>query len=489
MSDATPGFNQLIPEAIRTPDQVDTRIGRLEFFDGFPTDETTRTVYDHLDFLRGVQVFLDFIPAASMEAVRRGLVAMGARSPHQLLIFDGLMDSNPLFLTGNTDTVYLLGFLDLAADGPTVVEIPPGCGPGTVDDAFFRFVIDMGLPGPDRGEGGKYLIVPEDYSGEIPDGYFVGRSPSHSNLIVLRGLLVDGKPDVPTRTFTEGVRVYPLAAAADPPAMEFISGSGKVFNTIHANNADFYDEIAEVIAREPVDLIDPDLRGLAAGIGIRKGQPFAPDERMKAILVEAAAVGNATARALTFATRDPAAFLYPGSWWKTGTIGGDYRYLIDDGAGGRNLDARTYFFYLATVNTPAMVMKMIGRGSQYGVLNQDSTGQVLDGSRQYRLNIPADVPAKNFWSVVVYDPQTRSELQTGQPFPSKNNRRDRLQANPDGSIDLFFGPTAHTGADGNQDNWIQTVSGKGWFLILRLYGPLEPWFDRTWRPGDVEPVA
>ena len=111
MSDATPGFNQLIPEAIRTPDRVDTRIGRLEFFDGFPTDETTRTVYDHLDFLRGVQVFLDFIPAASMEAVRRGLVAMGARSPHQLLIFDGLMDSNPLFLTGNTDTVYLLGQL------------------------------------------------------------------------------------------------------------------------------------------------------------------------------------------------------------------------------------------------------------------------------------------------------------------------------------------------------------------------------------------
>ena len=143
-----------------TPDRVDTRIGRLEFFDGFPTDATTRAVFDHLDFMRGVQVFLDFIPAASLEAVRRGVASVGVTAPHQILIFDELMDSNPLFLTGNTDTVYALAFLDLDTDGPTVVEIPPGCGPGTVDDAFFRFVIDMGLPGPDRGQGGKYLIVP-----------------------------------------------------------------------------------------------------------------------------------------------------------------------------------------------------------------------------------------------------------------------------------------------------------------------------------------
>ena len=483
MTTATTGFNNPIPASIMTPDTVETRIGRLEFFDGFPTESTTRVVFDHLDFLRGVQVFLDFVPAASLEAVRRGMASVGVTSPHQVLIFDNLMDSNSLFLTGNTDTVYALAFLDLAQDGPTVVEIPPGCGPGTVDDAFFRFVIDMGLPGPDRGQGGKYLIVPADYAGEIPDGYFVGRSPSRINVLILRGLLVDGRPEAPTRTFKEGLKIYPLSAADSSPAMEFVSGSGKSFNTIHANNADFYDEVAEVIEREPVDLVDPELRGLAAAIGLRKGQPFAPDERMTAILEDAAAVANATARALAFRTRDPEAYLYEGRLWKAGFIGGDYRWLIGDGVGGRNLDSRTTFFYQATVNTPAMALRMPGRGSQYGVVNQDSTGAFLDGGKQYRLRMPGDVPAKDFWSVVVYDPQTRSELQTSQPYPSKNSRRDTLTENPDGSIDLTFGPTA---PEGTESNWTQTVPGKGFFLILRLYGPLEPWFERTWRPGDVE---
>ena len=122
----------------------------------------------------------------------------------------------------------------------------------------------MGGPGPDRGQGGKYLIVPADYDGEIPDGYFVGRSPSSVNWLILRGLLVDGRPDAPTASFKEDLKIYPLSQAGNPPTMEFISVSGKSFNTIHANNVDFYAEIAEVIAREPVDFLDPELRGLAA---------------------------------------------------------------------------------------------------------------------------------------------------------------------------------------------------------------------------------
>src|SRR6478752_7124972 len=211
MSQATPGFNHQIPAEIMTPDSVDTRIGRLEFFDGFPSAATTRTVYDHLDFLRGVEVFLNFVPMASLEGVRRGLTGFGVTAPNQVVIFDELMDSNPLFLTGNTDTVYALTVFDLAADGPSVVEVPPRCGPGTVNDAYFRFVIDMGAPGPDRGQGGKYLILPPDYKGEVPkdkkDGgeYYVARSTSYVNLVVLRGFLKDGKPDASSKLFREGV--------------------------------------------------------------------------------------------------------------------------------------------------------------------------------------------------------------------------------------------------------------------------------------------
>ncbi len=485
MSQATPGFNHRIPAEIMTPDSVDTRIGRLEFFDGFPTTATTRTVYDNLDFLRGVEVFLNFIPMASLEGVRRGLTGFGATAPNKVVIFDGLMDSNPLFLTGNTDTVYALAVFDLAADGPTVVEVPPRCGPGTVNDAFFRFVIDMGAPGPDRGQGGKYLIVPADYDGEIPDGYFVARSPSSVNVLVLRGLLVDGKPDAATENFQEGLKIYPLTRASSAPPMEFLSGSGESFNTIHANDFTFYTEVAEVIEREPVDILDLELRGLAAAIGIRKDRPFTPDPRMTDILNDAAAVGNATARAVAFQPRSPEAYLYPNSAWTVGFIGGDYQWLDDGGIGGRNLDARTRFFYMATVNTPAMALKMVGLGSQYALLTVDSNGDYLDGGKNYRLRIPADVPAKDFWSMVVYDPQTRSELQTSQPYPSKNSRRDALQGNPDGSIDLYFGPAC---PDGHETNWTQTIQGKGWFPVLRLYGPLEPWFDKTWRPGELELV-
>lgn len=479
------GYNTPIPSSIMTPDVVDTRIGRLEFDDGVPTVDTANRLWDHLDFLRGVEVFLQCIPAASLEGMNRGMQSLGLDACHKVAIADGLLDSNSLFLTGNTDTVYASAMIDLERDGPTVVEVPPGCGPGTVNDAWFRFVVDMGAPGPDRGAGGRYLIVAEDYDGAVPDGMFEARTPSRVNWLILRGFLVDGRPDASTAMFQEGLRVYPLSAADAPPPMEFVSITGKVFNTIHANDVTFYDELDAVIQREPIGVIDPETRGLLAAIGIVKGKPFAPDDRMRAILTEAAAVGNATARAIDFRNRDPEVLVYDDRRWITGFLGGDHRWLRDGGQGGRHLDARTLFFYLATVNTPAMALKMVGIGSQYAGAMVDVDGQALDGARRYRLRLPAGVPVKDFWSIVVYDPQTRSELQTAQPYPSRNSERDDLRSNDDGSIDIHFGPEPPAG---DEANWIATVPGKGWFALIRLYGPLEAWFDQTWRPGDIEPV-
>jgi hypothetical protein len=489
--DKTPNYNHPIPEKIMTPDKVESRIGPLNFVDGIPTVETTQKLFDNLDYLRGVEVFLNFVPATSLEAIRLGSAERGAKTSNQAIIFDKLMDSNPLFLTGNTDTVYCFAFLDLEKDGPTVVEIPPGCGPGTVDDAFFRFVIDMGAPGPDAGKGGKYLIVPSWHKGELPkdvkDGgeYFIAHSPSKVNWIALRGFLVDGKPDAASKMFREGLKIYSLAKSATPPKMEFINCSTVPFNTVHANNIEFYHELDTVIQREPLECFDPELRGQAAGIGIIKGKKFAPDARMTKILTDAVAVGNATARAVSFRNRDPRVPIYPGSHWYTGFIANDYRWLGGDEMAGRDLDARTYFFYIATVNTPKMAAKIPGKGSQYAMTYLDPENNPFDGAKNYKVNIPKDVPAANFWSLVVYDPQTRSELQTSQPYPSKNNKRDQLIANADGSVDLYFGPKAPAG---KETNWTQTVPGKSWFVIFRLYGPLDPWFDRTWKLGEFEMV-
>ena len=492
---STPGYNYKIPSKILTPGNVQTSLGVMKFEDGLPSKETVDTVYDNLDRMRGVETFLNGIPAASIEGMRLGMLEMGADTSSKAVILDQLLDSAPLFLTGNTDTVYLSAILDLKQDGPTVVEIPPNCGPGTVNDAFFRFVTDMGIPGPDRGKGGKYLILPPDYSGPLnppPGGmeadvqgqkYFVSKSTSYVNWLILRGFLVDGKPDAAAANFKNGLKVYSLASAKNPPKMTFISGSRRSFNTIHANDYDFFEELHTVIEREPISMLDPELRGLFASIGIEKSKPFAPDERMKKILVDAVAIGNATARAIAFRPRLEGTFYYPNSAWAAAFVGGDYQWLKDGGAGGRNLDARTLFFYQATVNTPAMVAKMVGKGSQYAYAATDSHGEYLNGAKTYKLNLPANVPAADFWSVVIYDPQTRSELQTGQPFPSKNSKRNKLIENADGSVDIYFSPKAPVGKEAN---WIQTVPSKGWYTILRLYGPLDSWFDKTWRPGEIE---
>ena len=482
-----PGYNTEIPPQIMTPDKVDTSIGTLEFFDGLPDEKTVQKVYDNLDRMRATEVFLNFVPMASVEGLRRGMESVGIDAANKILLYDDLMDSNSLFLTGNTDTIYAVGMLDLKRDGATVVEIPAGAGPGTVNDAFFRFVVDMGSPGPDRGKGGKYLILPPGYEGPVPEGYFVAKSPTYINWLPLRGFLVDGKTDDAVKMWRENLKIYPLSEKDNPPNLEVVSGTGKVFNTIHANDSSFYSEVNDVIQREPLDFLDEELRGDLASIGIIKGQPFEPDDRMKAILKDAAAIGNATARTLAFRSRsDTIGYYGKDSGWYSAFDGGSYQWLMDDGNGGRNKDARTLFFYIATVNTPAMVLEMVGVGSQYALAATDSKGRYLDGSNNYKLTIPADVPAKDFWSLVVYDPQTRSMLQTGQPYPSKNNERNRdLQTNADGSTTLWFGPKP---PEGKESNWIQTVPGKGWFACLRLYGPLKPWFDKTWRPGEIELV-
>jgi hypothetical protein len=482
--DPPEGYNTAIPSSIMTPDKVETRIGTLEFFDGIPTKKSAELLYDNLDFLRGVETFLNGIPAASVEALRVGMASIGATQSSRAIVFDQLMDSNSLFLTGNTDTVYCLAFLDLKKDGPTVIEMPAEAGPGTINDAFFRFVIDTGPPGPDKGKGGKYLILPPDYEGDAPEGYFVAKSTSWVNLVALRGFLVDGKPDTASKMWREGLKIYPLAEKDDPPEMVFINGSQQVFNTIHANDLSFYEELHIVIDREPVEMLDPELRGLFASIGIQKGKPFEPDERMKAILTDAVAVANATARTMFWYEGDPSVFLYEDSYWKRGFVGGNsYQFLKDEGRGGRHVNARSQYFYFATLNSPAIAMKLVGRGSKYAFGYLDADGNYLDGGKTYKLDLPKDPPAEKFMSVVVYCPQTRSELQTDQPFPGKNNKRDKLITNDDGSIDIYFGPKAPEGMEGN---WIQTIPDKGWFCLLRLYSPTEAWYDKTWRPGEIE---
>jgi hypothetical protein len=357
--------------------------------DGLPDKDTVDKVYDNLDFMRGVEVFLNTMPGASLVAMRHGYRDIGAVDG-PVAIFETLMDSKSLWLTPNTETVYAASWLDLK-NGRVVVESPPNTL-GVVDDFWFRYITDLGNAGPDKGKGGKFLFLPPGYTGNVPEGYFVFKSATYGNWFATRGFLVNGDTKPAVENFKKHLRIYPLAQAANPPQPKFINVSGNAHNTIHANDYRFYEEINELVQEEPNEAIDPETLGLLASIGIEKGKPFAPDTRMKKILSDAAAVGNATARSILYANRDKQVFLYPNSTWEVGFIGGSHEFQIN---GVRLLDARTRFFYYATGITPAMVAKMVGIGSQYLVNSRDAQGNYFDGGKNYTLRIPANLPVRS----------------------------------------------------------------------------------------------
>src|SRR5271167_3167154 len=262
-----------IPASITSPDQVDTRIGTLKFFDGFPDKATIEKVYDNLDFQRGLQAYLTALPAVSIEGFRKSYTAIGPVN-QTVLISEQLLDAKSLFLTANTTTPYTVLSLD-TKDGPLVLEIPPEVL-GPLDDAWFRWVIDVGFTGPDKGKGGKYLLLPPDYTGEVPAGYFVARSRTFGNLMFFRTFLKDGDPKPGIDSVKKNLRVYPLSQGANPPETKFVNISGKAFNTIGPSDYSSFEFLNRVIQDEPSAALDPDTLGLFAAIGIEKGKPFTP---------------------------------------------------------------------------------------------------------------------------------------------------------------------------------------------------------------------
>ena len=466
------------PPGVASPDKVETSLGTLRFFDGFPDRATADKLWDNLDLNRAVQAFLLGMPAVSQAANRAAFRTLGP--PNAVVpIFEQLLDSRGIVLTGNDNTVYSWTWLDLA-DGPLVLEVPPKVL-GTANDMWQHWVIDVGITGPDKGKGGKYLFLPPGYKGEAPPGYYVVHSPTYGLWVPWRSFLVDGDPAPGVELVKKFTRIYPLSGAGKavaPPT--FIDMSGQPFNTVFPTDYRFWELLNEVVQQEPAESLDPVTLGFFQSVGIEKGKPFAPDARMKKILTDAAAIGDATARTVLFDTRERAAYYYENSNWQLGFTGG---YQFQAAPGVANFDAATFYYYLAILVTPAMEEKLIGKGSQYAWTARDSKGDPLDGGKSYRLHLPANVPVKDFWSLILYSDQTRSQIQTDQRFPSMSSQTEGLATNTDGAIDVYFGPRAPAG---KESNWVQTVPGKGWNVVLRMYGALEPWFDKTWRPGELE---
>jgi hypothetical protein len=469
-------------DSISTPNEVKTSIGTLKFLDGAPYPETAQKVYDYLDTARAADAFLKGIPGASLLGLIEGAHSIGAVEAHEVMLFDKLMDTKSLFLTGNSSTVYCIPDLDLKRDGPTVVEVPDGLL-GAANDAWFRFIHNFAV-------GGKYLYLPPGYDGPVPDGFAVYRPKTYRVWCFLRSSVKEGALDKAVSLCTDNVRVYPLAKFANPPKTKFVSASGKAFNTIHANNSKFYYHLDKTIQYEPLEMLDAETRGLFASIGIQKGKKFDPDERMKKLLADGVAIANAAARSIVWYPRYnknmKGVRVYPdtNSSWLMGYTGRNVFFNGEDGM-TMNTDARVMFHYPYTAVTPVMAAPRLGKGSDYAIAYLDSRRQPFDGAKTYKLDLPANPPVANFWAVTVYDTQTRSMLQSGQRYPTVGSNTKGLRTNRDGSYTIYFGPKA---PKGYENNWIETIPGKSWFVVLRMYSPLKPWIEQTWRPGDIELV-
>jgi hypothetical protein len=510
-----------IPQILITPDTVDTRIGKLEFKDGAPSVETAEKVSDTLDFTRGLDAFLNSYGGASAYAIRQGLLSIGAED-NTVTIYPELMDSKSLYLTANADTIYYFTIVDLAK-GPMVVEQPPK-GLGTLNDMWFGWIIDIGFPGPDRGEGGKYLLLPPGYDGPIPDGgFYVARSKTTRVIYAARAFLDNNDPKPAVENIKKTIRIYPytpggvgtsiatalegkvrLEVNSPVPATKFVEVSGKSYNTIPPSDYSFFEIINANVQQEPADSYSPELAGQLAAIGIVKGKPFNPDARMRKILTDAAAVGNAAGRSLNwrFSVSHPDWAYYPGSMWGNMLWQGGANFetpppmITKEGSfkplpptGARTLDSRTAFYYAYTLDSPGMIMRIPGVGSQYLMGFLDAGKNNLDGGKTYKVTLPKGIPAAAFWSFTLYDNQSRSMLDTPQRFPragSQSYPSPAAEADADGSTTVYFGPTQPAGV--KRGNWIQTMPGKGWFTLLRLYSPLEPFFTKEWRLSEIEMV-
>jgi len=486
----------LAARALAQKTRFDT-LANLPVTENRPTTETARTLRDELLFQRATQIYLWALPLINTLGMKTGSEKVFGQGYNILPVWKQRLDAKTLVTTPNSDVIYAMSYVDLGRDGPLVFEAPPRLQgilldfwqhPIPVDGG--RFAGDVGGPGPDGGKGGKFLLLPPGYTGEVPEGFFVYRSATNNVFIFLRAFYEDPKNLTPAVALVEGTKIYPLGGQATAKPMRFPDASGVPADMLPSSDGSAFDQLKHLVDSEDSNLAEADWLGMLATIGIVKGQPFHPDAKTREILDRAAKTAYAMSRVIGFqeTVGGRSLRLYPDRRWLHPMGGGtsvDLSGVVKAGnnsGGYLDLDLRIWFFTNYYSISPGMVSKIPGKGAKYMIAFTDSQGSPLSGGGRYRLTLPAAIPAANFWSVTLYEAKNGSGLANGQPFPSLGSR-DKPAQNADGGTELFLGPKA---PKGKEANWLATVPGKGYFVVLRLYGPTEAALDKTWKPGDIE---
>ena len=474
-------------------------LANAPFKENRPTKQTTQILQDELLFQRATQAYLWALPLINTLGMQVGSERVFGKGYNVLPIFKNRLDAKTLITTPNSDVIYALSYLDLGKDGPLVFDAPPGLQ-GILLDFWQRpipvdggkFAGDVGLPGPDAGNGGKMLILPPGYKGEVPEGHFVYRSGTNNVFVFLRSFYQDPKVLGPAVALMEQTKIYPLNGQATAKSMVFPNASGVPVDMLPLSDGSVFDHLKMLVDSEGSNLASSDGLGMLASIGIVRGQPFNPDAHTREILDRAAKTAYKMSRIIGFKEEVSGRSLriYPDRRWinpmadaTPENVGGplDLNWCRT-AEGYLDLDMRIWFFTDYYSVSPGMLSQTPGKGAKYMIGFTDSAGTPLSGGSNYRVNLPANIPAGNFWSMTLYEAENASGLANGQPFPSLGSRDQPVQ-NADGSTDIYFGPSAPVGKEGN---WQATVPGKGYFAILRLYGPTQAAIDKSWKPGDIE---
>lgn len=461
---------------------TDSPLVRQLYNGSWPSTQEIAALYEDFLLQRAIHAYMFTLPALNVIGMRDGSEAAFGRGYNVLPIWKDRMGARTWVPTPNCDVIYSMSYLNLKESGPLVVYTPPAVI-GMFTDFMQRTLTDVGAAGPDQGRGGLYLLLPPEYDGPVPGGYFTFRSRTSNVFLFFRTLLEAGPkgPDTTKAVQTaEMTRVYPLdSLERTRPAMKFPNASPVRVNMMYPTDFTYWEKLKKFIDYEPLECLEPNVRGMLATLGIVKGQPFNPDPKHREILTRA--VETAARTILTFR-------LYPGAL--------DVQYYSDRHYGNlmegvdanfmtpnfQAVDQRAAYFQLAYSAAPAMFVDSMGVGSKYPATMFDADGEFLDGSHSYKLRLPPNIPAVLFWAVTAYNPADGTMPETSQPFPSRN-QYDNVLTNSDGSVEIYFGPEKPAAAPAQ--NWIQTLRNHALLIVVRLYGPTSAFYDQTWKPDDV----